>query len=284
MNVLVAVALAIAAFLVSQPLFATKPTPFRPVDEVAFNTPLPAHGPGPVVSGAITTNGCDRWVSVELLVQGPEEYWRSVGPLGAQTPIAFTALGSEVRDLSVSVADPTDPLIGNHVVFSNVPSAGPGDVETLGSAPVQRGDPGDGAAAGVVIRNWATNRAPVKATFEAKWMDPIGFRRCALSVPPLVGLELDNAYNAGDAFLSTHVPGYQRRLATAGFDFASFAEVSIRGADVDRAASSPQPRLASDEVFYTCRSRRLPVPTPVTAPATDDGPATSPADGYAHPG
>jgi hypothetical protein len=165
LNGFVAISVSVAALALARPLFATQPTVFRPLDEVAVNAPLPQHGPGPVVSVAVLTNGCDRWVDVEIVAQGPAEYWASVGSVGRETPLAFTVLGSEVRAMQVGVAKIGDPLVGSHVVSSSEPVVERGEVHILGESPVNVEHPDEGASAGVVIRNWAANRAPIEATF-----------------------------------------------------------------------------------------------------------------------
>ncbi|MEA2219931.1 MAG: hypothetical protein QOJ35_2557 [Solirubrobacteraceae bacterium] len=77
-------------------------------------------------------------------------------------------LGSEVRGLAVGVAELGDPLIGSHVVSSSEPIVQPGQAETLDAVPVDLGYPQDGQSAGVVIRNWAANRDPVRLSSGAR--------------------------------------------------------------------------------------------------------------------
>jgi len=88
LNVGVAVVLAMAATAVARPLFSTQPPSFRPLNELAFNVPLPRDGPGPVLSAAVVTNGCDPWVDVVIVAQDQ----RNTGLASANgAPLALSA-------------------------------------------------------------------------------------------------------------------------------------------------------------------------------------------------
>jgi hypothetical protein len=188
--------------------------------------PLP-EPPGSILKLAIYASGCRNPVTIEGRLDRPERAWiydehieaiEQDGPPPLPSQASVVLVGTPLRTADVMTGTLTEGL-GEKSILGETPVRGFATVENpiLGRRVTVHNylsrvvvDPQSGAhISGVFLtsREWAETRAPLLFVLKADLVFPMGFHRCYLDLPELIGREDASAYLRAINFADPLAPG-----------------------------------------------------------------------------